>query len=108
VETPRGASGVGLPLRATGNPFHEEANYFRFFCEILCFLFLALFGDYLENPIILCGQAVPYASQHSPRRKKKVEGLLKDIPGPYAGQKKLPIVDGFWGRWLAISYAQPI
>src|SRR5882762_4214410 len=44
------------------------------------------------NPIILCGQAVPYARTF-PKTKEEVEGLLKDIQA-YAGQK-LPIVDGF-------------
>ena len=44
------------------------------------------------NPIILCGQAVPYARTF-PKTKEEVEGLLKEIQA-YAGQK-LPIVDGF-------------
>jgi len=44
------------------------------------------------TPIILCGQAVPYARTF-PKTKEEVEGLLKDIQA-YAGQK-LPIVDGF-------------
>src|SRR6267154_366996 len=54
-------------------------------------LVLALFVT-TWKPIILCGQAVPYARTF-PKAKEEVEGLLKEIQG-YAGQK-LPIVDGF-------------
>ncbi len=54
-------------------------------------LVLALFLT-TWNPIILYGQAVPYARTF-PKTKEEVEGLLKEIQA-YAGQK-LPIVDGF-------------
>src|SRR6267154_473391 len=54
-------------------------------------LVLALFVT-TWKPIILCGQAVPYARTF-PKAKEEVEELLKEIQG-YAGQK-LPIVDGF-------------
>jgi hypothetical protein len=54
-------------------------------------LVIALFVS-TWTPIILCGQAVPYARTF-PKTKEEVEGLLKEIQA-YAGQK-LPIVDGF-------------
>jgi len=54
-------------------------------------LVLALFVT-TWNPIILCGQAVPYARTF-PKAKEEVDELLKEIQA-YAGQK-LPIVDGF-------------
>jgi len=43
------------------------------------------------NPIILCGQAVPYA-RIFPKTKEEVEGLLKEIQGMPA---RTAIVDGF-------------